>query len=344
MSRQPEHPIRVVHVDPDGFGDVEVERDLFTRAFPNIVFDSMEVAGPHLATRVGPADILLTHYKPVDRAALDAIAPAVIACYATGVDGIDLDLATARGIRVTNIPTYCDDEVADHVLAMALALLRGLPQYSADAGRGGWNWRLVSPRRKFSDCTFGFLGFGRKARATAERARALGCRVLAHDPYMDAAAIAAGGGESVDFATLFEAAHVLSIHVPLTPETRHMVDARMLSRLPEGAVVVNSARGEVIDEAALVGALDSGRLGGAGLDVLTQEPPPPDHPLLGRDDVIVTPHAAWYSETAEQRARELGSEYAIAAFRGEPCDGLVNPEALEQRHSAGNPDPRKTSS
>lgn len=333
MSQHNTASIRVVHVDPDGFGDVTVERAAFEAAFPGVTFDSMELEGRDLATAVGRADVLLTHYTPVDRAALDAIEPEVIVRYATGVDGIDLDLATARGIRVVNIPTYCDDEVADHVLAMALALLRGLPQYNADAGRGGWNWRLVSPRRRFADCTFGFLGFGRKARAAAERALALGCRILAHDPHMPADAIREFGAEPVDFEALCDASHVLSLHVPLTAETAGMVDARALARLPRGALVINTARGSVIDEAALIAALDSGHLGGAGLDVLAQEPPAADHPLLGRDDVIVTPHAAWYSETAEQRARELGSEYAIAALRGEACDGLVNPEALDQRRA-----------
>lgn len=333
MPNQTDRPLRVVHVDPDGFGDVTVERGIFESAYPDVVFDSMETASEDLATRVGRADVLLTHYKPVDRAALDAIDPAVIVRYATGVDGIDMDVATARGIRVINIPTYCDDEVADHVLAMALALLRGLPQYSADAGRGGWNWRLISPRRKVADCTFGFLGFGRKARAAADRALALGCRILAHDPHMDAAAIRERGAEAVDFDTLFDGSHVLSIHVPLTPETERLVNAPALARLPEGAVVINTARGAVIDERALLEALESGHLGGAGLDVLTQEPPPADHPLLGRDDVIVTPHAAWYSEVAEQHARQLGSEYAIAAYRGENCAGLVNPEALANRRA-----------
>lgn len=333
MANQAIHPLRVVHVDPDGFGDVSVERAIFESACPGVVFDSMEIASEELASRVGRADVLLTHYKIVDREALDAIDPSVIVRYATGVDGIDMDVATARGIRVINIPTYCDDEVADHVLAMALALLRGLPQYDADTGRGGWNWRLVSPRRGIADCTFGFLGFGRKARAAADRALALGCRILAHDPHMDAATMRERGAEAVGFDDLFDRSHVLSIHVPLTPETECLVNAPALARLPEGAVVINTARGAVIDERALLEALESGHLGGAGLDVLTQEPPPADHPLLGRDDIIITPHAAWYSEVAEQRVRELGSEYAIAALRGENCAGLVNPEALDNRRA-----------
>lgn len=333
MSNQTDPPLRVVHVDPDGFGDVAVERRIFESEFPDVVFDSKEIASEDLATRVGLADVLLTHYKPVDRAALDAIDPSVIVRYATGVDGIDMDVATARGVRVINVPTYCDDEVADHVLAMAFALLRGLPQYSADTGRGGWNWRLISPRRRIADCTFGFLGFGRKARAAADRAQALGCRVLTHDPHVDPATLRERGAEAVAFDALFDASHVLSIHVPLTPETECLVDAPALARLPAGAVLINTARGGVIDERALLEALESGRLGGAGLDVLTQEPPPADHPLTGRDDVIVTPHAAWYSETAEQRVRELGSRYAIAALRGENCPGLVNPEALTNRRA-----------
>jgi len=334
LAKQSDNPIRVVHVDPDGFGDTSVEQALFEAAFPHVQFESMEIDGSELAERVGPADVLLTHYTVVDAEALERIRPQVVVRYATGVDGIDLERATALGTRVTNIPTYCDDEVADHVLATALALLRGLPQYNADCARGHWNWRRVVPLRTFADSTFGFLGYGRKARATAERARALGCRILAHDPFMDDDAIRAAGGEPVGFEALFDGSHVLSIHAPLTPETEGLVDAAALARLPEGAVVVNSARGAIIDEPALIAALDSGHLGGAGLDVLTQEPPPADHPLLGRDDVIITPHSAWYTRDAEERARTRGTEIAIAALRGENCDGLYNPEALANMGSA----------
>lgn len=328
MSGDQRRSVRVVHLDADGFGDVSVERAAFEAAFDDVTFDVLDDDGGDLAGAVGRADVLLTHYTEIDAAAMAAIRPEVIVRYATGFDGIDLEAATRLGIRVTRVPEYCDAEVADHVLALALALWRRLPQYDAHVARGGWEWRHAAPGRRFADATFGFLGFGRKARAAAQRARALGCGLLAYDPHLDAARIAEWGAEPVALDDLFRRADVLSIHAPLTPDTERLVDARALGLLPRGAIVVNTARGRIVDEAALAAALDAGHLAGAGLDVLSEEPPPADHPLLGRDDIIVTPHAAWYSEQAERQCRELGTRFAIEALRGLESEGLVNPEAL----------------
>lgn len=321
-------PIRVIHVDPDGFGDVTIERTAFEAAFNEVVFETIESGTRFEAAAVGRAHVLLTHYTPIDAAAMDVVGPEVIVRYATGVDGIDLDAATGRGIRVTRIPEYCDAEVGEHVIAMALALWRRLPQYDADVGRGGWHFRHAEPGGSITRATFGFLGFGRKARAAAGLARAMACRLLAHDPHLPEPAFAAAGAEPVAFDELFRRADIVSLHTPLTPETEGIVNARALALMRPGAILINTARGRVVDENALAAALSSGQLGGAGLDVLSAEPPPPDHPLIGRDDVIVTPHTAWYSREAERRCRELGTRYAIEALRGERSVGLVNPEAL----------------
>jgi D-3-phosphoglycerate dehydrogenase len=324
-------PIRVVHLDPDGFGDIDMERAVFEAAYDPLVFDAIWPDERGNLADIGPADVLLTHYTEIDDAAMAAIAPEVIVRYATGVDGVDLEAATRRGIRVTRIPEYCDAEVGEHVFAMALALWRRLPQYDAHAKRGGWDFHHAAPGGSITGATFGFLGYGRKARAAAKLARALGCPVIAHDPHLPGDAIATAGAEPVAFDDLFARADVLSLHSPLTPETEGMVNARTLGLMRPGAVLVNTARGRIIDEDALIAALDAGQLSGAGLDVLSAEPPPADHPLLGREDVIVTPHAAWYSREAERRCRELGSKYAIEALEGRVSEGLVNPEALKKQ-------------
>ncbi len=330
MTEKQSGTIRVVHLDPDGFGDVDAERAVFEAAFDDVAVEAVEPAARERITDIGPAHVLLTHYTEIDDAAMAAIGPEVIVRYATGVDGVDLEAATRRGIRVTRIPEYCDAEVGEHVIAMALALWRRLPQYNADAARGGWDFRHAAPGGSIADAVFGFLGFGRKARAAAALAGALGDSVLAHDPHMDDETIRAAGAEPVGFDDLFARADVVSLHSPLTPETEGVVDERALSLMRPGGVLINTARGRIIDEEALVAALDAGQLGGAGLDVLSQEPPPGDHPLLGRDDVIVTPHAAWYSREAERRCRELGTHYAIEALQRRVSDGLVNPEALDK--------------
>lgn len=331
MTDEQPQTIRVVHLDPDGFDDVSMERAVFEAAYDDVVFDAIWPKERSDLANIGPAHILLTHYTEIDDDAMAAIGPEVIVRYATGVDGVDLEAATRRGIRVTRIPEYCDAEVGEHVFAMALALWRRLPQYDAHVSAGGWDFHHAAPGGSITDATFGFLGYGRKARAAAKLARALGCPVVAHDPHIPGDAIAAAGAEPVAFDDLFASADVLSLHSPLSPETEGMVNARTLALMRPGAVLVNTARGRIIDEDALVAALDAGALGGAGLDVLSAEPPPADHPLLGREDVMVTPHAAWYSREAERRCREMGSQYAVEALKGRKSEGLVNPEALKQQ-------------
>jgi D-3-phosphoglycerate dehydrogenase len=330
MNVQTKQAIRVVHLDADGFGDVSIERSIFESAFDGLTFETMAIDD---ASACGEADIVLTHYTELDELAMRAIRPEVIVRYATGVDGVDVEAATRLGIRVIRIPEYCDAEVAEHALALALALWRRLPQYSRHTAAGGWVWRHAAPGRRLADATFGLLGFGRKAREVAVRAHTLGCRVIAHDPGLADADIAALDVEAVSFEALMTRSDILSLHAPLTPSTDGLLDAVALARMPRGGILVNTARGRLIDEAALRAALDEGRLAGAGLDVLATEPPLPDHPLLGRDDVIVTPHAAWYSQQAEQRCRELGSQFAVAALRRQTCEGLVNPASLDQSPS-----------
>ncbi|WP_375137285.1 MULTISPECIES: NAD(P)-dependent oxidoreductase [Halostella] len=179
--------------------------------------------------------------------------------------------------------------------------------------------------------TFGCFAFGRKAAAAADRAATLGFNVVAHDPYVDDSDLRSRGIEPVSFDDLIGRSDVLSLHAPLTEETEGVINADQFERLPEDAILINTARGEIVDEDDLVEALDKGTLSGAGLDVLAVEPPQSENPLLGRDDTIVTPHAAWYSDEALERVRNRGTKNAIAALRGEATEGIVNPDSLEHR-------------
>jgi D-3-phosphoglycerate dehydrogenase len=329
MTRQT--PVRVVHVDPDGFENLTVERGLFESEFEAIEFSAVDTGGEAIADDVEAADVLLTHYATVPAAAMDAVGCSVVTCYATGVDNVDVEAATERGVAVTNVPEYCDEEVGEHIVTLALALLRGLPEYEAHTAAGGWDWGAVSPVRTATGRTFGFYAFGRKAQAAATRADALGFDVVAHDPYLSDEDVRAAGADPVSFDELVAESEVLSLNAPLTPETEGRFDEAVFDRMPSDAVLVNTARGKLVDEAALVDALDSGSLHGAGLDVLATEPPEADNPLLNRSDTVVTPHAAWFSKGARQRVRTRGTQIASAAFRGETVDGVVNPEAFENR-------------
>lgn len=321
-------PIRAVMLDPDWFGDVDAERDHFQDLLDDVVVEGIDCEEHEIPDRVGEADLLLSHYTGVSADVMDATGCQVVSRYATGIDGIDVEAATERGVRVTRVPTYCNDEVGTHIVSLAMALVRGLPMYDAAAEDGGWEWDRAAPIRPPERQTFGFLAFGNKARAAADRASALGFDVAAHDPYLDDDDVEALGATPVGFEELLDTADVLSINTPLTEETEGMIDADAFARLDDDAVLVNTSRGRVVDETALVDALDAGELRGAGLDVLAQEPPEPDNPLLGRDDVIVTPHAAWYSTGSAATLRRRGTEIAVAALRGEEVDGLVNPDAL----------------
>ena len=322
--------VRAVMLDPDWFGDVDAER----RHFEDLLDEPVEVAGidceeSEIGDAVGEVDLLLSHYTGVSAEAMDATGCQVISRYATGIDGIDIEAATDHGVRVTRVPTYCNDEVGTHIVSLAMALVRGLPMFDADCEAGNWDWTAAAPVRPPEEQTFGFLAFGNKAQAAAERASALGFDICAHDPYLDDSQLRDLGAEPVDFEGLLDSVDILSMNTPLTDETEGMLDADALARLDEDCVLVNTSRGKIIEEDALVAALENDELRGAGLDVLAQEPPEPDNPLLGRDDTIVTPHAAWYSTGSVETLRRRGTEIAIAALHCESVDGLVNPESLE---------------
>ncbi|MFC4540584.1 C-terminal binding protein [Halosolutus amylolyticus] len=324
----PQRTVRVVHLDPDGFADLSVERELFESELDAVSFETIDCSGPAISTRVEEADVLLTHYATVPAEAMNATDCSVIGRYATGVDGIDVEAATERGVAVTNVPTYCDEEVGEHIVTLALAILRGLPAYTAATREGAWDWRDATPVRTAADSTFGCFAFGRKARAAVRRADALGFDVIAHDPYLSDEEIRDGGATPVSFDDLLARSDVLSLNAPLTDETEGLFDAEVFARMREDAILINTSRGRIVDEEGLIDALETGPLYGAGLDVLASEPPRETNPLLDRDDVVVTPHAAWYSDGALDRVRRRGTLNAIAAWRSETVDGVVNPAAL----------------
>ncbi|RQG88053.1 C-terminal binding protein [Natrarchaeobius halalkaliphilus] len=325
--------VRIVHLDPDWFGDVEQERRAFEREFDAVRVDAVDVpadaSAGEIAREVGEADALLTHYTDVSGPLMDATGCSVVSRYATGIDGIDVEAATERGVKIANVPTYCDREVGEHVATLAMACLRGLPQYTSSTADGEWDWSAVDPVRSFSELSFGFLAFGNKARAAADIATAVGFECLAADPFLDDETIERAGVEPVEFDELIERCDVLSVNAPLTDETREIIDEDVLERMPDSSVLINTSRGELVDESALLDALEDGPLLSAGLDVLANEPPAETNPLLGRSDVFVTPHAAWYSERSVDELIEKGSEAVIAAYEEHQHEGIVNPETLE---------------
>jgi D-3-phosphoglycerate dehydrogenase len=274
---------------------------------------------------------VLNTYAPMPAAVIGSLESCrAIARYGVGVDTIDLEAATARGIPVTNVPDYCVEEVALHTVALLLAAHRRVARGDRLVRSGGWGALAPGPVRRLEGQLLGLVGCGRIPRSVAVKARALGLRVAAHDPFVDDEAWPAGVERYRDLGELAADADFLSVHAPLTPDTRHLVDERLLRRMPRHAVLVNTARGPLVDTAALERALAEGRIGGAALDVLEDEPPPPDLGLLGRDDVVLTAHQAFYSEEALRELQRKAAESLRDALAGRRPRYLVNVEAMAE--------------
>ncbi len=248
----------------------------------------------------------------------------VIVRYGTGFDNIDLEAARQRGIVVSNVPDYCTEDVADHAWMLSLALVRRLPRMVELVRAGSWTSSQVRPVPRIGDLTVGIYGLGRIGRAFARRARAAGCPLIACDPYLPEPDFAEAGVTAMTAENLLAGSDLLSLHAPLTDETRRFLNAGTFPRLKRGAFVVNCGRGALIESEALVAALEAGRLRGAALDVTDPEPLPADHPLLRRPDVIVTGHMAWYSEASVRQLKRSVAEEAVRVLRGEPPRWQVN--------------------
>jgi D-3-phosphoglycerate dehydrogenase len=252
----------------------------------------------------------------------------VISRTGIGVDNVDIDAATARGIVVTRVPDYCIDEVSDHALGLLFALARKIPLANSAVHAGQWSVGLVNPLHRLRGQTLGLVGFGQIPRALAPKAQALGLAVIAYDPYISKEAMAADGVKQVDLEQLLEESDHISVHAPLTPETRHMFNREAFQRMKPGAVLINTARGPLVDEDALVDALEAGELTGAALDVLEQEPPAAGSRLLGRVDVILTPHTGFYSEESMIDLQTKAAEEVRRVLQGERPRNPVNPQVL----------------
>jgi D-3-phosphoglycerate dehydrogenase len=265
----------------------------------------------------------------------------IIASLGIGYDRIDLETATAKSIVVTNVPDYCIDEVATHAISLMLALNRKL--FTMDHTVRETVTTFVPPSRKsvesvirpimrLQDQVLGIVGLGRIGTATALKARGLGMRVVAYDPYVWDAVMRSHGVVPVDLDTLLKDADIISLHCSLTKETRDILDEKTISKMKPGAHLINTARGEVIDEAALIDALQEGRVGGAGLDVTCKDPLPKDDPLRKAPNTILTGHGAWYSTTADSPAEfwQKAMAQVALAFEGHWPSYAVNPQVKPQ--------------
>lgn len=244
----------------------------------------------------------------------------VISELAVGYDAIDVAAASELGVVVCNVPDYGAIEVADHTLALALALLRRIPQQQRLVASGSWDALALRPIARLAGARWGIVGFGRIGRAVAARARAFGFEVVAHDPF----ARDDDGTPLLELEELLRGADVISLHAPGGARTSHLIGAPQLALVKPSAVLVNVARGSLVDEAALLHALETGALAGAALDVLAEEPPPAGHPLCAHPNAIVTPHMAFYSEGALLDLRRKGVQNVVDVLSGRDAPYRVN--------------------
>jgi D-3-phosphoglycerate dehydrogenase / 2-oxoglutarate reductase len=307
-------PPRVVVLNPLPF--YQPYRD--ERAMAERLGASFHADGPPGTDLLAEATVLLSHSAPIDASLLDAlVACRLIVTYSTGVDHIDVEAAEARGITVRGLAGYCTDDVAEHALAMLLSCARRLHQLDRELrSHGTWDVIGSAPgRRRLSSQTLGIVGVGRIGRALGRKAAALGMRVLGNDPLLDAPP-SDFPGPLVPFSALLEQSDYVSLHAPLLPASRNLIGADELSRMKPTAFLINCARGALVDETALLRALEAHLIAGAALDVRVQEPTPPGDPLVGRQDVLVTPHAAAFTIEAIRDLHALVVEYVREALAG----------------------------
>jgi D-3-phosphoglycerate dehydrogenase len=285
---------------------------------------------PEAILEVGRAadGALVTYAKITEEMIQQMTRCRVISRFGIGVDNVDIPAATRAGIVVTRVPDYCIDEVSDHAVAMLLAVVRKIPLANAGTQSGTWEMPAVVPIHRLRGSVLGLVGFGRIPQLVAPKAKAFGIQVIAFDPYLPETVFQREGVRRVEFDELVKLSDYISIHTPLMPETHHLFNADVFSRMKPTAYLVNTARGPIVDEAALAIALDRKQLAGAALDVMEKEPPS-GSPLLGRNNVILTPHTSFYSEESLVELQTKAAEEVVRVLTGQKPINPVNPEALE---------------
>ena len=284
------------------------------------------------------ADAIMTCFAQVTENVVRAAERCVvIGRFGVGVDNIAVATATELGIAVTYVPDYCVDEVSDHVMALLHAWNRKIVLFDRSVKDHGWGSQPLTMRMmRLRGKTLGIVGFGRIGRAVAVKAKAFGLNILAADPVTPAETVSSFGADLVSLETLLHESDFVSLHAPLTPETRNMIGREQLATMKEEAFLINAARGPLIDEEALFEALSLRQIAGAGLDVMVDNVPANDHPLLGLDNIIVTPHVAFFSQESTLELEQRAAEAVVSVMEDRMPENLVNPAVLNHpnpRHS-----------
>lgn len=301
------------------FENLKYEEDVFKESGLDIEFVKAQCkTEDEVAEQAKHADAILNQYAPISRRVIESLENAkVISRYGVGVNTIDLDAANEKGITVANVPDYGMEEVSNHALALLLSWARKVTLLNNEVKKGNWDFKACVPIHRFNNQTVGVLGFGRIPRRFIEKVKPLGFKLAAYDPFVSAEDMASAGVQKMELDEIISEADYLSVHVPLIKDTYHLLNADRFSQMKKNAVIINTARGPIIDEKALIEALENGIIAGAALDVAEEEPISIDSPLLHMDNVIITPHSAWYSEEAMVELRQKAAKNIVQVLKGE---------------------------
>jgi D-3-phosphoglycerate dehydrogenase len=308
------------------FPDLDIERKMLAAVDAELI----EVTDPAtLADEVKDADAVINTYAQLEPELIEGMKKCrLIIRNGIGLNTIDVDTCNKKGIMVGNIPTYCIEEVATHAIAHMLTLNRKMLTYDKSVRTGVWDVKKGLPIHSVVGAVLGLVGFGKIPRLVNERAKALGMKVIAYDPFVTAEDAASVGAEKVEMDEILKRSDFISIHCPLTPDTRGMFDYEAFKKMKDTAYLINTARGPIINEPELVKALEEGIIGGAGLDVLMDDHGGAGNPLFKFDNVVLTPHAAWYSEESMMRRRTQTVDSVIEVLEGRVPFSFVNKDKI----------------
>ncbi len=331
-----------VYVSDYDYPDLEIERSILEPVGAQVIGLDCKT-GEGLGELAKDADAILQQYAKIPRETIEQLSNCKVICrYGIGTDILDVDACYEHGIKVTNVPDYCLDEVADHSISLGLCLFRRLPAYDDFTQRGNWHWNMDGnvPKR-FRKSVWGLVGFGRIAQNIARKVQALGFTVVSFDPYVSQSYMSTLGVEKVGFDQLIESSDVVNLMCPHTPETDRIIGEEELRRMKKTAVLVNGARGKLIDNKALYRALTEGWIASAGLDDPEEEPAklenwsPGDNPLFGLLNCVITPHVAYVSEDAFKECRRIAAENAREVLLGRSPLNPVRPSVQAPHKGVG---------
>jgi D-3-phosphoglycerate dehydrogenase len=327
-------------MDTHDWDSIEIERMILSEVGCQAI--PLEFSNDNELTHaIREADALLPRYVNIKRHHIEAMSHCkVIARSGIGVDIVDVEAATEHGIWVTNVPSYCENEVADHGAALILTCTRKITVYHEAVKRGVWKWQTGKQIPRLSEATFGLIGFGKIGKLIWQRMKGFGCKGLIYDPYIPAGVAEKEGAVSVDLETLLRSSDIVHIQCPLTSQTFHLIQEPQLRLMKPTAILTNASRGPIIEENALYRALSEGWIAMAGLDDLEEEPAKirdwvPSNPLFQLPNVIVTPHTAWYSEQSVEEVKQISASEIARVLSGQrPLYPVNHPKHTGEKENA----------